>query len=268
MPENQINILLTNDDGINSPGLWAAAECLSELGYVTVAAPRDQWSGAGRSHPVTSDGRIQEQKLTVHGKEWTIYSVGGSPAQTVIHALFEICHQKPDLVVSGINYGENCSSGVTASGTVGAAIEAASHGIPAMAVSLETHPKYHLSYSDEIDFAAAKHFTKYFAQKILSSRLPNDVDVLKVEVPDDATITTEWEMTRLARMAYYHLSIPPREDLNTHTHIRYRVDPEATTLEPGSDNYSLHVSRKIAVTPLSIDFTSRVNLKELEQIFR
>jgi 5'-nucleotidase len=84
-------ILLTNDDGIKSPGLWAAAEALSDLGYVTVAAPRDQSSGMGRSLPSTSDGVIRPEVLNVCGKDWTVYAVGGSPAQAVLHAFFEIC---------------------------------------------------------------------------------------------------------------------------------------------------------------------------------
>ena len=65
-------ILLTNDDGIQSPGLWAAAEALSELGFVTVAAPRDQSSGMGRSLPSTSDGIIRTEVVQVRGKEWSV----------------------------------------------------------------------------------------------------------------------------------------------------------------------------------------------------
>jgi 5'-nucleotidase len=74
-------ILLTNDDGINSPGLWVAAEALSSLGYVWVAAPREQSSGMGRSMPSSSDGIITTQTLKVHDNEWTIYAVGGTPAR-------------------------------------------------------------------------------------------------------------------------------------------------------------------------------------------
>ena len=123
-------ILLTNDDGILSPGLWAAAEALAELGFVHVVAPRDQFSGAGRSLPSTSDGIITPRQVTVHGKEWTVYSVGGTPAQAVLHAVYEILPERPNLVVSGINYGENLSVGITASGTVGAALEGAGLGVP------------------------------------------------------------------------------------------------------------------------------------------
>ena len=77
------NILLTNDDGIRSPGLWAAAEALSQLGFVTVVAPREQSSGAGRSLPVTSNGIIYEEMVEVGGQQWKVFSVGGTPAQAV-----------------------------------------------------------------------------------------------------------------------------------------------------------------------------------------
>src|SRR5260221_2714382 len=110
-------ILLTNDDGIRSPGLWAAAAVLSEFGYVTVTAPCEQSSGAGRSLPNTSDGIISEEQVQVNGQKWSVFAVGGSPAQSVLHGVLEILKFKPDLVVSGINYGENVASGVTISGT-------------------------------------------------------------------------------------------------------------------------------------------------------
>ncbi len=133
-------ILLTNDDGIQSPGLWTAAGALSNLGYVHVVAPRDQFSGAGRSMPSNSDGVIKPQQMRVNEKDWTVYAVGGTPAQTVQHAILEILPERPDLVVAGINYGENLGTGVTVSGTVGAALEGASLGIPSLAISLETEP--------------------------------------------------------------------------------------------------------------------------------
>ena len=126
MPKPKPQILLTNDDGILSPGLWAAAASLADLGFVTVTAPREQSSGMGRSLPSTSDGIIEQKRVEVNGREWSVFSVGGSPAQAVLHGVYEIMKHKPDLVVSGINYGENVASGITISGTVGASMEAAS----------------------------------------------------------------------------------------------------------------------------------------------
>ena len=76
MTKSKPQILLTNDDGILSPGLWAAAASLSKLGFVTVTAPREQSSGAGRSMPSSSDGIIQEQRVQVNGQEWSVYRRG------------------------------------------------------------------------------------------------------------------------------------------------------------------------------------------------
>ena len=123
-------ILITNDDGVHSKGLWAAAEALAALGEVLVVAPEEEQSSTGRSLPRSSLGRIRKVEAEVNGQMVTGYSVHGSPAQTVQHALLELVPRPPDLVVSGINYGENIGTSVTISGTVGAAFEAAAFGIP------------------------------------------------------------------------------------------------------------------------------------------
>jgi len=261
-------ILLTNDDGIQSPGLWAAAEALSALGYVTVAAPREQSSGMGRSLPGTSDGIIRPETLVVHGQAWTVYAVGGSPAQAVLHAILEIMPQPPDLVVSGINYGENIGTGVTISGTVGAAMEAAALGYKALAVSLETDQKYHLSYSREIDFSAAAQFTSQFARMLLDKKFPEDVQLLKVEVPSDAASDTPWEICRLTRQRYYEALKPERAAWDVATTVGYR---EAARLEDepeDTDAYVMRKKRRVAVTPLSLDLTARVGLSDLEKFMR
>ena len=261
-------ILLTNDDGIQSPGLWAAAEALSELGFVTVAAPRDQSSGMGRSLPSTSDGIIHTEVVNILGKEWKVYAVGGSPAQAVLHGIMEIMPQPPDLVVSGINYGENVATGVTISGTVGAALEAASHGIPGLAMSLETDREQHFSYSKDIDFSAAASFTAYFARQLLEKHFPPDVDVLKVDVPCDATPETLWQVTRIARQRYY-VSVPPkRKSWDEPGGVDY---VEAALLGDefkGSDVYVLRIQREVSVTPLSLDLTARVDFDVLTRLLR
>src|SRR5512143_421400 len=187
-------ILLTNDDGIRSPGLWAAAAALAPLGYVTVAAPEEQSSGMGRSLPSTSSGIIRKQTLMVNGQEWTVHAVSGSPAQAVLHGALEIMPQRPSLVVSGINYGENVGLGITISGTVGAAMEAAGLGFPALAVSLQVETQYHLTHSEDIDFSTAAYFTAYFAERLLTKKFPPEIHLLKVEVPTHATPETGWQI--------------------------------------------------------------------------
>jgi 5'-nucleotidase len=266
--EKPVQILLTNDDGIQSPGLWAAAGALSELGYVHVVAPRDQFSGAGRSLPSTSDGIITPQQMQINGKLWTVYSVGGTPAQAILHAICEILPQPPDLVVSGINYGENLGVGVTVSGTVGAAMEGAGNGIPALAVSLETDKEDHLSYSTRIDFSTAAYFTTLFGRIILERQLPEDVDLLKVDVPCDATTGTPWEVTRLSRQTYFVPVTPRRVHWDQPETVGYRRIEELSGSGVDTDVYALRVKRVVSVTPLSLDLTSRVSLQDLDQLLR
>ncbi|OGO16424.1 MAG: 5'/3'-nucleotidase SurE [Chloroflexi bacterium RBG_16_48_8] len=261
-------ILLTNDDGIQSPGLWSAAEALSSLGFVTVVAPREQQSGSGRSMPSTSDGVIREEEVEVRGKRWKVYAVGGTPAQAVQHAVLELMPGIPDLVVSGINYGENIGSGVTISGTVGAALEGAAIGAPSMAVSLEVDLSHHLSHSKEIDFGAAAHFTCVFARQLLKGPRLADVDVLKIDVPCDATADTPWKITRLSRVQYFLPVKPERADFAEAVQLGYRRMEEEECLDPGTDSHALRKERVVAVTPISLDLTSRTDFTQLDQILR
>lgn len=258
-------ILLTNDDGIRSPGLWAAASALAGIGYVHVVAPLDQYSGGGRSMPSTSDGTIHIKQVEVNGKEWTVYAVAGSPAQAVLHGVLEVVPQRPDLIVAGINYGENVGSGVTISGTVGAALEGAAVGAPALAISLETAEEHHLSYSTDVNFSVAAHFTIYFARLLLARRLPPDVHVLKVEVPSDASPETPWRVTRLSMHRYFDAVILPERDWSKPGGIRYRRHPDRDQAPEGTDVHALVNQRLVSVTPLSLDLTSRVAMDELEQ---
>jgi len=261
-------ILLTNDDGILSPGLWAAAASLSRLGFVTVTAPRDQASGMGRSLPNTSDGIIEEKRVQVNGQEWTVYSIGGSPAQTVLYGVLEVMKQTPNLVVSGINYGENVATGVTVSGTVGAALEGASLGIPSMAVSLETATKYHLSYSEDMSFLVAAEFTYRIAKLLLEKKFPSDVNVFKVDVPSDATVDTPWQLTRLSLQRYYEPLVPTRTLWSEPGLIDYREAGQFDNEPEDTDVYALRKKRVVSVTPLSLDLTSRVDFAELDKLMR
>lgn len=261
-------ILLTNDDGIESPGLWAAAEALASLGYVHVVAPREQSTAAGRSLPLSSDGTIQRRMLTVHGAEWEVFAVGGTPAQAVLHGLLEVVGAPVDLVVSGINYGENLGTGVTISGTIGAAMEAASVGIPAIAISLQTLQEYHLSYSRDVEFAVAGHFLQRFAGSVLKNRLPTDVDVLKIDIPATAALDTPWEITRQAHHRYYRPVRPVRASWDEPGAVGYELHVSPEDLPHDSDIYAVMVKQVVSVTPLSLDLTSRGPLEALDHFLR
>jgi 5'-nucleotidase len=257
-------ILLTNDDGISSPGLWAAAKALSALGFVTVAAPREQHSGAGRSVPAWSDGEIKPTTLKIGDQEWVCYAVGGSPAQSVQYGIFGILKQKPDLVVSGINYGENPATDITLSGTVGAALEAASYGIPALSVSLELENEDYLGHSEETDFTTAALFTYRFARVLLEKQMPADVKVLNLNVPSRATPDTPWRVTKLGDYGYFVPYLKQPEKPGDIAKIDARPAPHVDDIsDPQTDVHALKVDHVVSITPLSLNLTSRVSLSDL-----
>lgn len=266
MSEQHPLILFTNDDGIDSPGLWAAVEAMAGLGELLVIAPREQQSGMGRSLPVTSEGRIYERTRAINGDDVTVYAVDGTPAQAVQHGVLELAPRLPSLVISGINYGENSGNGVTISGTVGAALEAASLGIPSLAMSLQTPADLHMTYAD-VDFSAAAYFTRLFGAWLLEARrLPDDVDTLKVDIPQEATPETPWRVTRLSRRRVYWPTRPERVSLNDVGRLGYAFMADPARAEPNSDVYALLHDRVVSVTPLSLDMTSRTDLFRLHQM--
>lgn len=265
--QNHRQILLSNDDGIDSPGLWAAAEALSDLGYVTVSAPRDHMSSTGRGRLRNSDGRIIKKLLNVKGQNWDVYAVDGSPSQSVTHGIMELAPKKPDLVVTGIIYGENFGTDITLSGTVGAALEAASLGVPALAVSQHMTNEEWDGYPKGVDFSAAKYFTHFFAKILLEKQLPDDVDVLDVVIPEGATKDTPWKVTRLARMKYYKLFIEREGNIEDKAKIDGHV-LSAEEIPPDNDIYTVRIDKKVAVVPLSLDLTSRVEPDILERVLR
>ena len=264
-------ILVTNDDGITSPGLRAAVEAVLPLGVPLVVAPDRQWSGAGRSFSRGTEGRIKPYPLEIGGRPVRAYQVGASPALVVLHALEELASRRPALLISGINYGENIGNDVTNSGTIGATLQGAVSGVPSLAVSLQT-PKemHHARPSAAVDFTAAIHFTRTFARRMLHTAMPFDVDILKVDVPSNATPETPWRLTRVSRHVHF-VTVSPQRPAPTnggsvgldYTHLAH---PERT--EPDSDIYALRVDHVVSVAPLSLDLTARVDFREMERLLR
>ena len=263
-------IFLTNDDGIHSPGLRAAAQAVLQLGNdlenVIVVAPSTQQTGMGRSFSGNMDAPLVPVDYNVDGHYITAFQYEGSPALAVHHGLNVLfTEHQPDLLISGINYGENLGSNLTISGTIGAAIEGASQGIPALAVSLQTEQGAYYHYSDQ-NWNVAVHFLSYFANILLTHLLPFDVDVLKVDVPGTATLQTPWRLTRLSRKLYYTSSLKNPSLESTPGDAKLHVQVDQASLEPESDIYALAIDRVISVTPLSLDCTSRADFLTLHNI--
>jgi len=258
-------ILITNDDGIKSPGLRAAAAVCEPLGDLLIAAPLIQQSGAGRSMPSTSEGRICAEEVSINGHAVTGFGIEGTPAQAVQHAMFEIADRPVGLVVSGINYGENIGEGITVSGTVGAALEAASFGVPALAVSQQTSPEHYLSHSSDIDFSIAAHFLRKVAAAILQHGLPAGVDLLKLEVPEGATVDTPHHWTRISRQRYFYPVVPHRRRPSDPGPMGYERRIVRETLEPDSDVQAVIIDKIVSITPVTVDLTAHVDFEQMEE---
>jgi 5'-nucleotidase len=257
-------ILLTNDDGIASPGLHAAAEALAAIGDLLVAAPAHQQTAMGRSHTGRQGALLECVDLKILGQTVAAYGLDASPATVVRHTLQALCQERtPNLVVSGINYGENVGTTITVSGTVGAAFEGAVHGIPALAVSLQMDFSKIHHHGDE-DWRAAAHFVRLFALRLLERRLPFDVDVLKVDVPECATPDTPWRLTRLSRQHYVEVILDEPHPGSRLGDGRVTVRVDETTLESDSDIHALVRDRVVSVTPLSLDSTSRTRFGDIQ----
>lgn len=247
-------ILVVNDDGITSPGLWAATKALMPLGDVLVVAPNRQWSGAGRAMPHDVTGKLQHVGQRIDGIEVAAYAVDGSPAQCVQHGVLELSPRMPSLVVSGINSGANLSIEVTISGTVGAALEAGAFGIPALAVSLEMDQAHYLSDNHEADYTAAQAYIRQFAQQVLAYGLPHGVDALNINIPADAAPSTPWRRTRLSRHRYFDPLPPDRASGKGRPRYKHIEHPEHTEID--SDIRAIVVDRMVSITPLSLDMTA------------
>lgn len=271
-------ILVTNDDGIESPGLRAAVAAVQDLGQVVVAAPTEQQTARGRSlvgdrhdafHPV----EFGMSDAAVHA-----YHISASPALVVRHALAVFFAERyPDLVVSGINYGENLGNNITISGTLGAAFQAASQGVPALAVSRQTDIDHHFEYGD-LDWTDATRVTRRWAERLLEltfqgayhhpdGRMPRDgsdgypgsrlpFDVLKLDIPDPCPAGTEERITRLSQRHYFMSLIDEPQHASPIDAATTLVDVDPAGLAPDDDIFAIAVDRVVSVTPLQLDHTA------------
>lgn len=259
-------ILITNDDGIESPGLKAAVEAVTDLGEIVVAAPRTQQTSMGRSLNGIRGTKLEPIHYYANGEKIEAYTCECSPASITRHTIF-VRYQNilPDLIISGINYGENIGSTITCSGTVGAALEAANFGIQSIAISKETDIASHRKYTEQ-NWEPTKYFLNYFAKQLLKNKLPEDVDLLKIDVPDNANTETPWEIAKVSRIRHYH-SIFDNPTIGTglgeETLI---INKEHEFLEKNSDINVFLNKRTVAVVPISLDLTSRTDFNKLRKI--
>lgn len=249
-----MHLLLTNDDGVQAPGLLALVQSLKPLGEVTVLAPNRNWSASGHVKTMHRPLRAFHTRLA-DGTE--AVATDGAPSDCVALAVLGLVDGPIDLVVSGINPSANVGHDVTYSGTVTAAMEAAISGVPALAVSLdvpEDHPE------GEIDYSNAGRVAKQLARQALDSGFPEGV-LLNVNVPYGERIVG-------LRITHQGLRVY-RDELVTRMDPRgvpyYWIGGEAPSghLDEGTDLWALSEGL-VSVTPLQLDLTARAAFDRFE----
>lgn len=252
-------ILVTNDDGVLSPGIKAIMEAIEDLADMLVVAPINQQTAMGRAFPrYMNQGIIEKQEIRLKsGKCYKVYGVHGSPALAVAHGVCELSERKPDLCLSGINYGENLGLVVTCSGTIGAIIEAESHGIPGIAFSRELELKNHRSEEfEELDWEIHIKCVRYWVKKVLKEGMPYQSSYLNINIPNEPQISSSnYAFTRLAHEPYLKFKKPQPRDYNKPYYLQAELLVEKNKIATDSDIYVFHVERNISVTPMTWDMS-------------
>ena len=231
-------ILVTNDDGIHSPGIRVLADHLAPLGEVLVVAPDRERSAVGHSLTLQSPLRAEEIES---GR----FAVDGTPTDCVHLGIHGLLERRPDLVVAGINRGSNLGEDITYSGTVSGAMEATLMGVPAFAVSLEG-PSFQAA-----DFAVAADFARRLARQVLERGLPADT-FLNVNVPAGAPGGVCW--TRQGKRIYGDLVV---EKLDPRGRKYYWIGAGELGFQDleGTDFHAVRLGN-ISITPLHLDLTN------------
>lgn len=242
-------ILITNDDGIHSPGLKALQEALQPLGHTIVIAPERDNSAV--SHSLTMHRPLKVQQLGPG-----LYSVDGTPTDCVAIGLKKILSRPPDLLASGINVGENLGDDISYSGTVSAAIEATMYGIPSLALSVGGSPP--------LDFRAAMQVAACMAEKVLANKLPEKT-LLNINVPSGKKYN-EIVITRQGRRLWQDAI---QETVDPWGNKRYWIGGGTALADPEKDT-DVHVfaSGNVSITPIQLDLTNHAGIAYLQETWR
>jgi 5'-nucleotidase len=238
------NILVTNDDGIHAPGLRALANAMGALGTVTVVAPSHERSASSQAltlrQPIYCD-QIAERE----------YSVDGTPADAMILAFHTLLSEKPDVVFSGINPGANVGENVYYSGTVGAAMEAAVNGVPAVAISI-------VYRGLPLDFAPAAQFARDLLPVVLQEGLPGGV-MLNVNIPQDWTGAVRFtrQSSKITRNV-----LQPGSDPRGRRYYWLSEQKVIEGIDPDTDHAAIREGA-VSITPLQLDHTHARSLNHL-----
>ena len=243
-----MRILVTNDDGIQSEGLLTLARALEAVAEVWVVAPDREQSAI--SHALSMGRPLRSQKEKSLGPRY--FAVNGTPTDCVILGANRIMPQRPNLVVSGINKGENLGDDITYSGTVSAAIEATILGIPSFAISLTARKNF--------DFRQAASFAVRLSRHLLRKGLPRNT-FLNVNVPCKDGKPCSYKFTRMGKRVYGE-SVQEKRD--RHGKKYYLIGGnEPGYLQTENSDFEAIARNSISITPLHLDWTNYASLDSL-----
>jgi 5'-nucleotidase len=253
-------IVLTNDDGIRSPGLLALYRAVRELGEKTeIVAPAGPQSAAGMS--ITFYKPLRIEKVLIDGK--IAFAVSGSPTDAVFLARYKLFKRREiKLVLSGINLGENLTlQSFYTSGTVSAALAGALNGIKGIAFSMVIDYRYEPSIDE---FAGAISYTRKIVAGVLKNGLPEGVDVLSVNFPERITEKTVVKVVPMARTMFDEYVIERRDPRGkSYYWLAGKVKKE---LDVGTDVHTVLVEKNISITPVSLVNYSKEALEATKKL--
>jgi 5'-nucleotidase len=250
-----MKIVLTNDDGIDAAGLLAARQSLERVADVLTVAPDRNRSGVGRSISFGSPIRVEEREMADGGMG---YACTGTPVDCVRLVALGLMDFKPDVVVSGINHGENLGDDITYSGTVAAAFEGIVIGVPGIALSLSVERSWHAGENEELNFAPVADFAARLV-KMTASNLPRE-RILNVNAPN----LTEVKGARITRLGsrFYNDELIEVEDDQGRLGYDIYNNPPGHHKEEGTDFAAIE-DGEISVTPVHLELTDVAGVKEL-----
>lgn len=238
-------ILITNDDGVSAKGIRILIETTRLIGDVVVMAP--SMNSSGKAHSFTG-GRPLRVETISEGEGCKIYTCDGTPVDCVKLAAEYFCPRKPDILLSGINHGSNSSINILYSGTMGAAIEAAVGGIPAVGFSL-------LDFRADADFEPVMPFVKSIILDVLENGLPDDLSLnVNFPVPSDGKIkgVSVCRQSRAQWVDCYEKRIDP----HGRPYYWLKGDFVCDDRGLGTDQWALEHDY-VSIVPISPDFTDK-----------
>ena len=247
-------ILITNDDGISSPGLAALVDAVKDLGKVVVIAPDKAQSGMG--HAITIGSPLRMSPSNQFGSI-EAYSCNGTPVDCVKLAVDKVLHRKPDICLSGVNHGANHSINVIYSGTMSAALEAAIESIPSVGFSL-------LDYSLDADFSGAKKYARLIVEQLLTKKAVDKHLCLNVNFP--AVDVKLLKGIKVCRQAYAKYEEDFAERVDPHGRKYYWLTGEFVNFDKGRDTDVWALNHNyVSVVPVQFDLTNYSIKDKLEK---